>query len=328
MSEAVFAAEEATAVVRVGAQNPGHPWWAVAEIVLEELVGFTAPLLPSVRAGLFTPSALQGARNNPIEVSEGELDLGITTPAVSARMAVEGTGIYDRPYPGLRAICSYPHIDFVVFAVDAATGIASFEELIERRHPLRLVTGRKAGDSADVLTFTVEQVLRGYGIGYETIEEWGGEVIYGGPTHVGGLLVLEGRANALFQESQTAYVWRKIAESRPINLLPVREDVRASLEERFGLAQAVVPAGHYPGVDVETPTVDFSGWLLFCREDIPDEWAYAFAQACDVTRGKVEEVVEVRRSLQVPIDPRYLFRETAIPLHPGAERYAREQGYL
>lgn len=328
MSEPAFAAEKATAVIRFGAQNPGHPWWVVAERVTEALVGFTSPLLPSVRVGLFTPSALQGARNNPIEVSDGVLDVGITTPAVGAKMAIDGTGIYERPYPGLRAIASYPHIDFVVFAVDADTGITSFEELVERRYPLRLVTGRKAAGEQDVLTFTVEQVLQGYGIGYATIEEWGGEVIYGGPTHVGGLLMLERRANALFQEAQTAYVWRKIAESRPINVLPVREEVLASLESRFGFARAVVPAGHYPGVEVATPTVDFSGWLLFCREDIPDEWAYAFAQACDATRAEIEKVVEVRRSLHVPIDPVYLFGETAIPLHPGAERYAREKGYL
>jgi TRAP-type uncharacterized transport system substrate-binding protein len=36
----------------------------------------------------------------------------------------------------------------------------------------------------------------------------------------------------------------------------------------------------------------------------------------------------VRRSLQTPIDSRYLFTKTAIPLHPGAEAYARAQGYL
>jgi TRAP-type uncharacterized transport system substrate-binding protein len=329
-ASSTFVAERASAIVRFGTQNPAHPWWSVGERVTEALVGFSTPaLLPSVRISMVTPSALQGARNNPIEVSEGALEFGITTPAVTAKMAMEGTGVYDRPYPGLRAIASYPHIDFVVFMVDAATGITSLRQLVDEQRPLRVVTGRKSGDGQqDILTFTVEEVLRRYGASYERIEEWGGEVIYGGPTHIGGYRMLEGAADALFQEAQTARVWHEIADSRDVRVLGVAEDVIEGMRRDFGFARAAMPAGHYRGVVEETATVDFSGWLLFCREDVPDEWAYAFARACDETKEQVEAYPEVRRSLRTPIDPGYLFTETVIPLHDGAAAYARERGYL
>ena len=37
---------------------------------------------------------------------------------------------------------------------------------------------------------------------------------------------------------------------------------------------------------------------------------------------------DVQRSLRMPIEVGYLFRETAIPLHPGAEAFALEHGYF
>lgn len=317
-------------LLRLGTQNPAHPWWYISERIAEALIGFRDPILPGRRVALYTPPALQGARANPIAVARGELDAAITTPSVTAKMATEGVGVYAEPYDGLRAIAAYPHIDFLVFMVDAATGISSFEELVERRYPLTLVTGRRSTDGADdVLTFAVEEVLRGYGISYATIEEWGGRVVYGGPTHIGGPLMLNGEADALFQEARSSPVWRQIADSRDVNVLAVDEGVRERMERAYGFAPATVPEGHYRGVDAPVPTVDFSGWLLFCREDLPDDWAYALARACDLTRPLVDEGdAEIRRSLDLPLDPLYMFNETVLPLHEGAAAYARDREYL
>lgn len=317
-------------LLRLGVQNVEHPWWHVAGWLTEALVGFGEPLLPDARVALVTPPRLQAARHNPIDVSAGELEAAFTTPSVTAAMAVSGVGVYDRPYPGLRAIAAYPHDDFVVFAVDAATGIRSFEELVERRHPLRLVTGRggKQGED-DILTFAVEQVLRRYGASYAAIEEWGGSVVYGQSPHIGARLMAEGEADALFQEAQSAPFWREIADTRDVNFLAVSEDTRAFMSQRYGFGETEIPAGHYRGVDVPVPTIDFSGWLLFCHEDLPSEQAYALARAVDATRPKIEagETI-VRGPLTLPIDPVRLFGEAVIPLHEGAAAYAREQGYL
>ena len=323
------ALQRGTGPTRLGAQNPAHPWWFIAQTLVERLIGFGDPILAERRMAIYTPPALQGARHNPIDVALGDLDVAITTPSVTAKMANEGTGVYERAYPGLRAIAAYPHIDFIVFAIDAATGITSLEQLVEERYPLKLVTGRRSSDGVDdVLTFAVEEVLRRYGISYATIEEWGGTVHYGGPTHIGGHLVLDGTAEAIFQEAQTSGIWKRIFASRDFNVLAVSEDAREHMLAGYGFAKAEIPAGHYPCVAEIVPTVDFSGWLVFCREDLSDEWAYALARACDETRPLVDEGdPEVRRSLRLPIDPVYLFNETVVPLHPGAAAYAREKGY-
>jgi TRAP-type uncharacterized transport system substrate-binding protein len=105
--------------------------------------------------------------------------------------------------------------------------------------------------------------------------------------------------------------------------------VRSRLREELGIAPAQIPAGHYPGLERPVPTLDFSGWLLFCREDLPAEWAYALAQAVDGTRAQVEEgPPAVRTPLRLPLDPHAMFGETIVPLHDGAAAYARERGYV
>jgi TRAP-type uncharacterized transport system substrate-binding protein len=313
-----------------GAQNPAHPWWKVAELVVERLIGFRDPLLPGGRVALVTPPDLQGARANPIEVGNRALDVGITTPSTAAHLAREGAGIYSSPMPGLRALAAFPHIDCIVFAVAQETGLESLEQLVEERYPLRLVTGRRsAPGNDDVLTFAVEEVLRAYGTSYADIESWGGTVIYGGPTHIGGSALLQGEADALFHEARTQPIWREIADARPMRFLSVREDVRNAMRERYGFGEFTIEPGDYRGVEAPVPTVDFSGWLLFCRDDLPYDQAYAIAQACAEIGERGDELpADVRRSLRMPIEVDYLFRETAIPLHPGAEAFAREHGHL
>jgi len=244
-------------------------------------------------------------------------------------MATEGIGAYTEAHPGLRAIAAYPHLDYVIFAVDAATGIESFEQLAEERYPLRLVSGRNSEGGIDVLTFTVEEVLRQYGISYATIEEWGGQVFFPGPSHIGGQLVLDGRAEAMFQEAEMLPIWGEIDASREVNYLTVSEAVREHMLTTYGFARSEISAGRWPGVNEVVPTIDFSGWLVFCREDFPGEWAYAVAHACDRTRDAVNNGPNnVTRCLATPLDTSYMFTETAIPLHDGARAYAEERGYL
>jgi hypothetical protein len=317
-------------IVHFGAQNPTHPWWYIADRIVQALVGYEDQILPGVQFAVVTPRDLQGALNNPIDVAAGSLALGITTPSVSARMAVEGIGAYNEAHPGLRAIAAYPHMDYLIFAVDAATGITSLEQLAHDRYPLRLVSGRRSDRGIDILTFTVEEVLRQYGMSYAAIEEWGGQVFFPGPAHIGGRLVLDGRADAMFQEAEMLPIWAEIdTPPREMNYLALSEEVREHMQATYGFGKSVIPAGRWPGVIEPVPTVDFSGWLVFCREDLPEPWAYAVAKACDHSRAPVDDgPTNVTRCLALPLETRYMFSETSIPLHDGARRYARERGYL
>jgi TRAP-type uncharacterized transport system substrate-binding protein len=324
--------------LRMVAQNPAHPWWQIAEMLGEALAGFSSPegfatpfgtrSLRGVQFGLYTPTDLAGALFNPIQVAEGTYDVGITTPSAAAFMAEQGVGPYPGRYEGLRAIAAYPHDDFLVFQIDAKYGVSSLRELGRARPPVTIVTGRVGSlGEEDVLTFTIHEILRQHGFSFADVESWGGRVLFGGPTHVGGHIVRQGSADALFHEAQGQPVWAEIAQSRDMVVLDVDESVQQHMAEKYRLRPRVIPAGHGSGTTRPVPTVDFSGWLVFVREDFPDEWAYALAAAVHETRKGVDDL-GMGSSLILPLDPEYLFTETVIPLHDGAARYARDQGII
>jgi len=73
--------------------------------------------------------------------------------------------------------------------------------------------------------------------------------------------------------------------------------------------------------------VDFSGWPICCHAEMPEEVAYALCEAIALRRDSIP--VDQEGPLEAPS----LCTDTEegplnVPLHPGAERYYREKGYL
>jgi uncharacterized protein len=67
------------------------------------------------------------------------------------------------------------------------------------------------------------------------------------------------------------------------------------------------------------------------RADLPEEVAYLLAWCLGEQRARLERyyrhLPSERSPVTYPLDPAKMAR-TPIPLHPGAERYYREYGYL
>jgi len=63
--------------------------------------------------------------------------------------------------------------------------------------------------------------------------------------------------------------------------------------------------------------------MVYAKADLPTDFAYTMAQSLDKHR-------ELFRWTHVPFtyDPRLVTLLPPVPLHPGAERYYREVGYL
>src|SRR4029453_16685952 len=95
----------------------------------------------------------------------------------------------------------------------------------------------------------------------------------------------------------------------------------------MGYRTSVVPKSRFKGMPADVATVDFSGWPMVVRADMPDDVAFALCEA-----------IESRKHL-IPTDnfnPPDIAQRCAngeeapynIPLPPGARRFYRERGYL
>ena len=62
---------------------------------------------------------------------------------------------------------------------------------------------------------------------------------------------------------------------------------------------------------------------MYGRADMPDTFAYAVARALDEHKDVLQWSI-----VPFSYDPKTVGKLGAVPLHPGAEKYYRERGYL
>jgi uncharacterized protein len=330
----VVARDDLGYVLRIAAHTPPrHPWFQISARLAQALTGYERKDKIVSRVGIFTPRHDMGSLENPLTIARGEADVAFTNPPLNARFAMEGRGPYTTPIGvNLRAIARFPEPDYMLWMVAEETGITSMRDIAERRIPLRVVSGRLGPDGPDPLSFLVEEVMRAYGFGQQQLESWGGKVIHAGNTIAGVPVVKSGQADALFQEAAFGRDWDDLVETRRMRLLRLDEDVIQHIEQTWGFPRAWVPQGRFPFVEEKLPTLAYAGWLLFSRDDLPDDLAYVLAKTCVEERALIEAPYRamdvLHRGMEVPLTPRHLCSECVIPLHPAAEAYYREIGAL
>jgi TRAP-type uncharacterized transport system substrate-binding protein len=311
-------------------QQANHPWWVIATEIARVLSSYDKGSMRGYSIGIFTPRFGLGALGNPLVVASGEFDLGITTPTASAWLAMKGEGPFAAPHENLRAIGNYPHHDCVLFAITKATGISTFDELVDRRYPLRLATGRKNNDQLDLVSFVVDEVLKQYGASFAMLQDWGGQINFSGKTTDGIPLMISDQVEAVFNEAQMMPMWDQLIAKTEVNFLSVDDEIIERLDKKLGLGKVVVGNERFPSLTRDIRTVGFGGWLLFANAELPDEIAYKVTQAAIETRQTIEKRYGGGKyaSLAAEIRPEAMCRNCLIPLHPGAEAYYRDSGYL
>jgi hypothetical protein len=263
-----------------------------------------------------TPEAVQ-------EVAAGRAQVAIINPAAPLTLALRGTGPFREPIP-LRAIGVIPSEDQMGFAVAARTGLTSFEEIAERRYPLRLSLRSQPKHACHLF---VRETLGAIGVTLEDLVAWGGEVSYDAPiAHAPPRMnaAARGEIDAIFDEAVN--LWANDAMDSGLRFLPLGEPLLAKLEA-VGFRRAPITRKDYPKLPADVMSLDFSGWAVYTRADVPEDFIYAFCAALDARKDRIPWQGEG------PLPVERMCRDTpdtplAIPLHPGAERYWRERGYL
>ena len=257
------------------------------------------------------------------EVIAGTSALSIINPASAATIAYRGSKPYGSPQP-IRLIGVIPSLDQCVFAVTRDTGIETFEEIAARRFPLHVSL---RGQPDHCLHLMLEHICEAAGFTLDDLGAWGGEAIKDGMLpHPGSFKfdqIKKGEINAIFDEG--AHQWLDEALAAGMQILPFAEDTVRKLEA-VGYRRNVLEKRLYPQLPQDILTIDFSGWAVFVRADLPDQLVRQMCAAVEARKANIpwEEPgpLPVERwahdAPDTPID---------IPLHPAAEEYWRERGY-
>src|SRR3954463_8100747 len=161
----------------------------VAEVRLRDL----ASEQPLQLSSLSTLSAMTN-------LAEGQLDMAIANPSAALTLAYRGTGPFSRPLP-LRTIAVIPSADQFVFAVRKETGLTRFEDIGQKRAPLRVLL---RGVPDHFLHAMLGDIAAAAGFAADDIPKWGGELRKVGPHPLPGdekfAAMVRGEADALFDE--------------------------------------------------------------------------------------------------------------------------------
>ncbi len=260
-------------------------------------------------------------------VAQRKVSLAWINPSVAATMAFKGKGPFSKPL-SIRTIAVFPSYDVMGFAVHESTRITSLSQIRKERIPLRLSTGQttKQALAHSPTMFTVGAVMKAAGFTLADIRKWGGKIqSVSRPSHPDRRAAIQdGSTNAVFDEGIKS--WGQTAVDHGFRYLPVDGEVLQRLMG-MGYRPSVVPKSRFQGMAKDVKTVDFSGWPMVVHADMPDDVAYALCEAVEARKDlmptdnyKPLEIAQLcANDEEAPCD---------VPLHPGAERFYRERGYL
>ena len=202
-----------------------------------------------------------GGTGPALLVDKKKYDFGFGNPVGLSRMAYLGRGFYKKRIP-LRAIGVFPTWDRLIFAVRKTTGIQSIADIKKQRYPLRISTRRKG--KLQTTLYVIEEVLKAYGMSLSEIEKWGGKVMEAASPSSSDRAgaIRSGTADAVFDEGVKS--WGATALDAGMQVLPVDDRVLRKMA-RLGFPSAMLTRKHYPKMDRDIRTVDFSGWTFFCH---------------------------------------------------------------
>ncbi len=310
--------------VIAGACDSGCPWGELGNFVQESMKPYGYSVIICRNCNRSYGPRLVSKHDYPPPLDEANLedgvnvrlnarvDFGLTSSAMLSS-AYRGSGAKEA-YKNLRLIAKLEDPFYYLIAVRKESGIKDFNRIKQQHLPVRIM-----GVDANMMT-----ILNYYGITTDDIKAWGGktgvsmdEALKGNFDLVAGFLA----SPALNPESSS---WTTLSQKFDLYFMELPEELLKQIAQQNEDAEMVeVHYGLLKGVNRRFKTLGRSGEAVFARDDTPEQAAYDVAKAIDANHGALKWFIRI-----YTYDPKTVWQNFGVPLHPGAEKYYREAGYL
>ncbi|NLU10021.1 MAG: TAXI family TRAP transporter solute-binding subunit [Tepidanaerobacter acetatoxydans] len=264
-----------------------------------------------------------GGVGAPIVIEEGKADLCLGNSAPAKWACTEGI-LGKPPVTNVASIVGGLDAPFinVMFTQSFVnkTGYTTLEEVVENKYPIRIAI-KSTGSFGELACSSVLQAL---GIDYKTIESWGGSVTQTGSDAIVTLL-RDGKADMTIDHLAAGQSATTELCMTTDMFFPQLSDELINKLVESGWDRTIMPAGTWKGQDKDIKTVG-SGQVLLCSKNLPNDIVYAMTKA--ICEGK--EILASAHNAMSVFDPTIAWQESkcGAPLHPGAEQYYKEMGYM
>ena len=117
----------------------------------------------------------------------------------------------------------------------------------------------------------------------------------------------------------------ELASAAEIKLVPIDGDAAKTLTEKYGFfAESEIPAGTYEGVEASPTVAVGAQWFTSAAKD--EELIYNITKA--LWNEKSRKLLDVGHAKGTTITADTALNGIGVPLHPGAERFYKEEGLM
>ncbi|MEO7010483.1 MAG: TAXI family TRAP transporter solute-binding subunit [Caldimonas sp.] len=290
--------------------------WYVYSVTLGRILSGVLP-----KGSTIDTPPLGGGSANTRLIEAGKATIGFSH-AVANRWAWDGEVAYDKPMRHLRGLVG--GLDKYYLAVIASGKDAGpeVETYFTKQKPDARVDLNPAGSIA---TYAGRLELELAGASPDEIKKRGGNVNMV-PASVIRDDITSGRADAFFNVITVGHpLTTQITQVHDVTFLQPSKKLLQEMHDKYGFGSSVLPKGSFKGQDRDV-TMPSTTTALIARDDMPDWLAYAITKAvCEHT----EQLVAATKALK-DFNPEDAWKpeNLNLPLHPGAERYYRERGWM
>jgi hypothetical protein len=254
-------------------------------------------------------------------VASGELDLTWAFPMARVEWAFQGHRPWpDSPWSGsplsnLRLVARIPRADCELIAIAPWSPVKSLADIAQNKE-IRLCL------RSDELYEYESAIFQQYDYTLSEIERGGGRYwhIAVNAHEIEGH-VRDQTVDVVIGHAAYTAPWRVLAAAG-FRFISLDVGVVEALE-RVGFTRHVVQPGAQAGVTEPLLTLELADQPIVCRAEVDDNVIYEIAKSIDLhkqamTQASQGQTNEITRQWDTKL----------VPLHPGAERYYREAGYL
>ena len=252
----------------------------------------------------------QGSVSNVVQVPSRGADYVFTTPPVLVKLAKAGKAMFkdkgDPAYAEIRALFPIPSLT-MHFVVSEKSGIKSFSDMEDKT----ILLGKGSFGAKEGAKYINELGLEGK-VKFAEVE-----LSNAVPALKNGQI--DGFVTA---GSYPAPNVVEAAASMPVRIISLGDAERSQSKSVGKRKQLIIPAGTYAGQDEDISTTTLEV-VAYATTKMSDETAYQLTK----TYWEVKSKMGADNPWWNGVDKTYL-KAIIGPIHPGAEKYYREVGFL
>jgi len=264
--------------------------------------------------GISTSNTSGGGISNVLAVDGGDAEIGWTYAHTVAN-GYSGKGKFSKAHKNVRYFATLYGAAFQV-AVRADSKIYSFEDM----KSANISPGKPKWTG----TAFCESILKEYGFDFETIKKNGG-VVHQGDYKESVALMKDGQTDVFMAATsvpQASFI--ELENSPGIRFIGLPKDrMDRIVKNNPGYIYGNIPASAYKSLDKDVPTLGIVTSMIV-HKDLSDDLVYKMTKTFWDNHGEFVKVKGVWKNvlLKKAVDG------AAVPLHPGAAKYYKEQGVL